>query len=51
MGRLMAGLIEAGESGRDHDRDPVRFALNDTQQTCIVGVYRRLRAINSASGF
>jgi len=51
VGRLMAELIEACESGHDHDHDPVSFAMHYTGRTCDIGFYSRLREINPDSSF
>jgi len=51
VGRLMAELIEACESGHDHDRDPVSFGMHYTGRTCDIGFYSRLREINADSSF
>lgn len=51
VGELMAELIGACESGRDHDRDPVPFHLKHTGRTVSLGFYSRLREINPESSF
>ena len=51
VGRLMAELIAACESGHDHDRDPVSFAMHYTRRTCNIGFFSRRREINSDSSF
>ena len=51
VGRLMTALIEACESGHDHDRDPVSFPMHYTGRTCNIGFFSRLREINTDSSF
>ena len=51
VGRLMAELIAACESGHDHDRDPVSFTMNYTRRTCNIGFFSRRREINTDSSF
>ena len=43
VGRLMAELIEACESGRDHDADPVRIHCPRVGRTLDLGAFSRLR--------
>ena len=50
-GVLMAELIEACESGRDHDKDPVKFTMKYTGRQCDIGFFSRLREINEDSSF
>jgi sarcosine oxidase subunit beta len=50
-GAMMAELIEACEAGRDHDADPLQFALKHTGRTIDVGFYSRLREVNRESSF
>jgi sarcosine oxidase subunit beta len=51
VGRLMAELIAACESGHDHDRDPVSFTMHYTKRTCDIGFFSRRREINTDSSF
>ena len=51
VGKLMAELIEACETGHDHDRDPVSFGMHYTKRSCDIGFYSRLRQINTDSSF
>jgi len=51
VGRLMAELIAACESGHDHDRDPVSFTMHYTRRTCDIGFFSRRREINTDSSF
>ena len=50
-GALMAELIQKVESGHDHDRDPVRFLMQNTGRECNIGFFSRLREINPDSSF
>jgi sarcosine oxidase subunit beta len=50
VGELMACLIEAVESGHDHDADPVRVPLPLTGGTLGLGVFSRLRTPAATSG-
>ena len=50
-GVLMAELIEACESGHDHDQDPVRFTMQYTRRECDIGFFSRRREINPNSSF
>jgi sarcosine oxidase subunit beta len=50
-GVLMAELIKAVESGRDHDKDPVSFHMKYTGRTCNIGFFSRKREINPDSSF
>jgi sarcosine oxidase subunit beta len=50
-GVLMAELIKAVESGRDHDKDPVSFHMKYTGRTCNIGFFSRKRQINPDSSF
>jgi len=50
-GAMMAELIEACEAGRDHDSDPLQFALKHTGRTIDVGFYSRRREVNRESSF
>jgi len=51
VGELMAELIEACESGHDHDADPVPFHLRHIDRTVSIGFYSRRREINPNSSF
>ena len=48
-GQLMAHLINAVESGADHDAEPVHFECPRTGLTINIGTFSRKRAINEAS--
>lgn len=50
-GRFMAELIDAVESGHDHDREPVQVKLERTGHVADLGHYSRLREINGDSSF
>lgn len=50
-GEMMADLIEACESGQDHDRDPVHFRLKNIDQDINIGFFSRIREINEDSSF
>ncbi len=50
-GEMMAELIEACESGHDHDADPITFDLKNVGRTVSVGFYSRRREINPNSSF
>ena len=49
VGTLMAALIDAVESGHDHDRQPVSVAGGHTGQRINLGAFSRKRARNAAS--
>ena len=49
VGQAMADLIEAVESGHDHDADPVRLTGRHTSRTVDLGVFGRNRVINPES--
>jgi sarcosine oxidase subunit beta len=51
VGNMMAGLIDACEKGRDHDKDPFQFHLKYTRRNLNVGFYSRNRKINTDSSF
>ncbi|BBO76075.1 oxidoreductase [Desulfosarcina widdelii] len=51
VGRLMAELIAACESGHDHDRDPISFTMHYTKRPCDIGFFSRRREINTDSSF
>jgi sarcosine oxidase subunit beta len=51
VGNMMAGLIDACEQGRDHDKDPFQFYLKYTRRNLNVGFYSRNRKINTDSSF
>ena len=50
-GEMMAELVLACESGRDHDQDPVQFRLENLERSVSVGFYSRNREINQSSSF
>jgi sarcosine oxidase subunit beta len=50
-GAMMAALIEACEQGRDHDREPLPFALERAGRTLSIGFFSRLREVNRESSF
>jgi sarcosine oxidase subunit beta len=45
VGRLMAALVEAAGSGRDHDNDPVSIVLPRTGHTVDLGAFSRTRTV------
>jgi glycine/D-amino acid oxidase-like deaminating enzyme len=49
VGILMAALIDAVESGRDHDADPVQVCLPRTGNTLDMSAYSRRRPVNAGS--
>ena len=51
VGKLMSALILACEKGRDHDRDPVAFRLEQLDRDLDLGFFSRRRAINRDSSF
>ena len=51
IGLLLRELIEAVESGRDHDADPVEVLLPRTGVRVSLGPYSRLRSLNRDSTF
>ena len=51
VGHLMAELIDACESGHDHDTDPVSVKCRYTGRELDGGFYSRLREINPSSSF
>lgn len=50
LGAALAEVIEAGESGRDHDRDPVHLSLPRTGFDLDVSFFSRLRGAHASSG-
>lgn len=50
VGEAMAELIDAVERGHDHDRDPVRIALQHTGGELNLGTFSRLRSPAGTSG-
>ncbi len=50
-GKIMTRLIEAGEAGHDHDRDPLDFTLDKIGNTISLGFFSRNREINEDSSF
>lgn len=51
VGQLMAELIQACESGHDHDADPVKVRCPITEHELDLGFYSRNRVINQDSSF
>jgi sarcosine oxidase, subunit beta len=51
VGRLMAELVEACESGHDHDADPGHIRALHTGLDLDLGFYSRRREINDGSSF
>ena len=51
VGAMMADLVEACESGHDHDHDPVIFQLKRLNRPLNVGFFSRNREINTESSF
>ena len=51
VGRLMAELIDACQSGHDHDSDPVRVRCPIMGWELNIGFYSRNREINQESSF
>ena len=51
VGKMMAGLIEQCEKGRDHDNDPVIFHLKKAGLDINMKFFSRLRDINQESSF
>jgi sarcosine oxidase subunit beta len=49
VGRLVATLVDAVESGHDHDAKPVAYACPHTGLTVDLGAFSRKRAINAES--
>lgn len=50
-GKMMAELIAYCESGKDHDQEPMQFALDHIGRCIDVGFYSRKRKINKDSSF
>jgi sarcosine oxidase subunit beta len=50
-GHCMAELIEACESGHDHDADPLSVRARYTGLDLNMGMYSRLRAVDPDSSF
>ena len=50
-GKMMAELVEACESGHDHDSDPVQFHLDHLDADISIGAFSRNREINQDSSF
>ena len=50
IGGLMAELITACESGRDHDREPLRVTLPRTGFEVNIGFFSRNRSAQASSG-
>lgn len=51
VGKLMCALIDACESGHDHDEDPVRYRLAYLDREISLGFYSRNREVNPDSSF
>jgi sarcosine oxidase subunit beta len=51
VGRFLAEIIAACESGRDHDRTPVQVTLPHTGLTVDLAHYRRKRPVHEDSSF
>jgi sarcosine oxidase subunit beta len=51
VGHLMAELIDACQSGHDHDSEPLRVKCRYTGRELDAGFYSRLREINPSSSF
>jgi sarcosine oxidase subunit beta len=51
IGRLMAELIDASESGHDHDADPLQVRLHHIDATLNTGIFSRNREIIQGSTF
>ncbi|HVM27929.1 MAG TPA: FAD-dependent oxidoreductase [Mycobacteriales bacterium] len=51
VGRLLAALVEACESGHDHDADPVQVPLPRTGTVADMGHYSRRRQLHRGSSF
>ena len=51
VGEMMADLITACESGRDHDADPIGFHLRHVDRAVSLGFYSRNREVNADSSF
>ena len=49
VGVIMSELIEACESGRDHDKDPIQFHLKYINRAVNLGFYSRNRKVNTES--
>lgn len=50
VGQLMTTLIEAVETGRDHDSDPVEYHAPHTGHTINLGTFSRRRPLLESSG-
>lgn len=50
-GKMMTALVEACESGHDHDADPLQFHLKNIDRTISLGVFSRNREIDQNSSF
>ena len=49
VGQFLAAIIDAVESGRDHDADPVQFVAAHTGQTIDLGAFSRRRPVNTGT--
>lgn len=50
-GKMMTAIIQACESGHDHDAEPVMFELENIGHTISLGTFSRNREINPNSSF
>jgi sarcosine oxidase subunit beta len=50
-GKMMAALIDYCEGGKDHDAEPLNFALEHIGRSIDIGFYSRRRKINAESSF
>ncbi len=51
VGKIMAALIEACEAGHDHDKEPIKFHLENIDREISLGFFSRNRDINMNSSF
>ncbi len=49
VGRFLASIIAAVESGHDHDRSPVRYHCEHTGHSIDLGAFSRRRSLNAES--
>jgi glycine/D-amino acid oxidase-like deaminating enzyme len=50
-GKIMTAIIEACETGHDHDVEPVKFHLDHIDKDISLGAFSRKRKINESSSF
>ncbi|MBT6278177.1 MAG: FAD-binding oxidoreductase [Chromatiales bacterium] len=50
-GKAMAALVESCEAGHDHDKDPMRYRLENLDREIGLETFSRLREINQDSTF